>query len=124
MTATTIATFTQNRQNQTRLRATTSSSRSCWLSSPKRLGRGISRWKTMSTTPRKQTTSPSAATIDQNHDQPSVWFSQTTTAGAVMSATAVAARVSRRHWLASSVRELSACCNPPIGCASVATFEA
>ncbi len=58
--------------------------------------------------PRKQTTRPSAARIDQNHDQPSVWLSQTTTAGAVMSATAVAARVSRRHWLASSF-ELSAC---------------
>jgi hypothetical protein len=77
----------------------------------------------MSIKPRKQTTSPSAATIDQNHDQPSVWFSQTTTAGAVISATTVAARVSLRHWLASSA-ELSACCNPPIGCASVATFEA
>jgi len=38
-----------------------------------------------------------AATIDQNHDQPSVWFSQTATAGAVMRATAVAARVSLRH---------------------------
>jgi hypothetical protein len=35
----------------------------------------------------------------------------------------VAARVSLRHWLASSA-ELSVCCNPPIGCASVATFEA
>ena len=68
-------------------------------------------------------TSASAARIDQNHDQPWVWLNQTTSAGAVMSATAVAARVSRRHWLASSA-ELSACCNPPIGCASVATFEA
>ena len=38
-------------------------------------------------TPRKHTTSASAARIDQNHDQPCVWFSQTTTAGAVRSAT-------------------------------------
>ena len=49
--------LTQKRQNQTRRRATTSSSRSCWLSRPKRLGRGISRWKRRSMTPRKQTTS-------------------------------------------------------------------
>ena len=45
----------------------------------------------------------SAARIDQNHDQPCVWFSQTTMAGAVMSATIVAARVRRRHWTASSL---------------------
>ena len=68
-------------------------------------------------------TSASAARIDQNHDQPWVWLNQTTNAGAVMSATTVAARVSRRHWLASSV-ELSAYCSTPIGCASVATFSA
>ena len=93
----TIDALTQKRQNQTRRRATTSSSRSCWLSRPNRLGRGISRWNTRSTSPRKTTTSPSAATVDQNHDQPWVWFSQTTTAGAVSSATSVAARVRRRH---------------------------
>ncbi len=72
-------------------------------------------------TPRKHTTSASAARIDQNHDQPCVWFSQTTTAGAVRSATTVAARVRRRHWLASSF-ESSTCWKPPTGCASVATF--
>ena len=120
MRATTIAAFTQNRQNQTRLRATTSSSRSCALSNPKRLGRGMSRWKTRSTTPRKQTTRPSAATIDQNHDQPCVWLNQTTNAGAVIRATAVAARVRRRHCDASSL-ESSACWKPPTGCASDAT---
>src|SRR4026207_162501 len=61
MSATTIAAFTQNRQNQTRRRATTSSSRSCWLSRPKRLGRGISRWKTTAMTPRKEAEAPPAA---------------------------------------------------------------
>ena len=111
MIATTIAALTQKRQNQTRRRATTSSSRSCWLSSPKRLGRGIIRWKTRSTRPRKTTTSASAARIDQYQAQPWVWFSQMTTTGAVRSATAVAARVRRRHWLASSV-EISPCRSP------------
>ena len=72
ITPTISAVLNQKRQNQTRRRAITSSSRSCLLSSPNRLGRGISRWKTRSTTPRKQMTSPSAARVDQNHDQPSV----------------------------------------------------
>ena len=108
---TTIANLIQKRQNQTRRLATTSSSRSCGLSSPNRLGRGISLWKMTSTTPRKQTTRRSAARIDQSHDQPCVWFSQTTTAGAVMSATIVAARVSRRHWPASSL-DSSLCWKP------------
>ena len=64
-TIATIATFSQKRQNQTRRRATTSSSRSCWLSSPKRLGRGMKRWKTRSKTPRKQTT-----TSERGEDRP------------------------------------------------------
>ena len=71
MIVTQIAVLTQNRQNQTLRRATTSSSRSCWLSSPNRLGRGIMRWKMRSTSPRKQTTTKSAARIDQYQAQPS-----------------------------------------------------
>ena len=108
MAPTTIAVLSQKRQNQTRRLATTSSSRSCWLSSPNRLGRGIIRWKSEVDESPEADDETSAARIDQNHDQPSVWLSQMTTAGAVSSATAVAARVRRRHWLASSF-ELSAC---------------
>ena len=43
----------QNRQNQARRRPTTSSSRRVWLSSPNRLGHGISRRKRRSAKPRK-----------------------------------------------------------------------
>ncbi len=82
----------------------------------------MKRWKIRSKAPRKQTTTSSAARIDQYHAQPCVWLNQMTSAGAVMSATAVAARVSLRHWLASSV-ESSVACKPPRGCASVATVE-
>ncbi len=82
----------------------------------------MKRWKTRSKTPRKQTTTRSAARIDQYHAQLCVWLNQTTSAGAVRSATTVAARVNRRHWLASSV-ESSVSCKPPSGWASVATFE-
>src|SRR5688572_20276352 len=118
----TIAAFTQKRQNQTRRRATTSSSRSWGLSRPKRLGRGIALWKARSATPRKQTTKRNAASTDQYQAQPCVWLNQTTSAGAVRTATTVAARVSFRHWPASS-EESSLSRNPPIRCASDATCE-
>jgi hypothetical protein len=46
-----ITTLNQNRQNQARRRPTTSSSRRVWLSSPNRLGHGISRRKRRSRSP-------------------------------------------------------------------------
>ena len=65
-----MPTFTQKRQNQARRRATTSSSRSSWLSEPKRLGHGIAFRKKRSVTPRPTITSTSAATLDQSQLQP------------------------------------------------------
>jgi hypothetical protein len=118
----TIAAFTQKRQNQTRRLATTSSSRSCWLSRPKRLGRGISRWKTGSMTPPKQTMSPERRD-DRPEPRPALGLVQPDDdGGRGEQATAVAARVRRRHWLASSF-ESSTCWKPPTGCASLATVE-
>ena len=67
------------------------------LSSPNRLGRGMTQWKPRSARPRTQTTRNSEAVSDQYHAQPCVWLSQTKTAGAVSRATKVAARVSLRH---------------------------
>ena len=90
------------RQYQARRRLMMSSSRNCWLSAPKRLGHGISRRKRRSTKPRKAITIPRVATSDQSVLQPLYWCSQTKSAGLVRTATKVAARVSRRHWSASS----------------------
>ena len=53
-----------------------SSSRSCWLSAPKRLGQGIMRRKRRSAKPRKTITTPSVASSDQYHAQPLCWLNQ------------------------------------------------
>jgi hypothetical protein len=91
------------RQYHARRRPMMSSSRSRWLSAPKRLGQGIRRRKRRSAKPRKTITTPSVASSDQYHDQPFCCVNQMKSAGLVSSATTVAARVSRRHWSASSV---------------------
>ena len=58
------------RQYQARRRPMMSSSRSCWLSAPKRLGQGIRRRKRRSAKPRKTMTTPSVASRAQYHAQP------------------------------------------------------
>ena len=117
----TIANRAFFRQYHARRRPITSSSRNCWLSAPKRLGHGISRRKSRSAKPRNTITTPSVATSDQSVLQPLYSLNQTKSAGLVSSATAVAARVRRRHWSASSV-ETAACgrTNPASGCSAVA----
>ena len=110
------------RQYHARRRPITSSSRSCWLSAPKRLGHGISLRKIRSAKPRNTITTPSVA--EQRPAsvlQPLYCLNQMKSAGLVSSATAVAARVRRRHWSASSV-ETAACgrTNPASGCSAVA----
>jgi len=64
------------RQYQARRRPMMSSSRSCWLSAPKRLGQGIKRRKSRSAKPRKTMTTPSVASSDQYHAQPLCWLNQ------------------------------------------------
>jgi len=88
------------RQNHTRLRATTSSSRSA-SSAPKRLGHGMKRRSTTSTRPRNAITSRNVPSSDQPTLHPCTWCSQTKAAGAVRTATTVATRVRRRHSAAS-----------------------
>ena len=63
-------------QYQARRRPMMSSSRSCWLSAPKRLGQGIMRRKRRSAKPRKTITTPSVASSDQYHAQPLCWLNQ------------------------------------------------
>ncbi len=92
----------QKRQNQARRRPTMSSSRSCTLSVPNRLGHGISRWKSRSAKPRKTTTTPTVASSDTHQFQPFCCVNQTKSAGLVSTATIVAARVSVRQPRASS----------------------
>ena len=60
----------QNRQNQARRWLITSSSRSCWLSRPNRLGHGIMRWKIRSTKPRNTTRMPNVASAVTHQFQP------------------------------------------------------
>ena len=59
------AIFAHQRQNQTRRRATTSSSRSSGLSIPNKLGHSMKRWKIRSSRPRKAATERIVATIAQ-----------------------------------------------------------
>ena len=99
---TSSATLNQKRQNQARRRPTTSASRSSALSTPNRLGHGISLRKTRSAKPRKTITTPSAASSETHQLQPFCWLNQTNSAGAVITATTVATRVRRRHERASS----------------------
>jgi len=91
------------RQYQARRRPITSSSRSRGLSAPKRLGQGIRRRKKRSAKPRKTITTPTVAASDQSVLQPLYSLNQMKRAGLVSTATAVAARVRRRHWSASTV---------------------
>ena len=107
-----IATLNQNRQNQARRRPTTSSSRRVWLSSPKRLGHGISRRKRRSAKPRKTITIASVASRATHQSQLFCCVNQTNNAGAVRTATTVAARVSFRQLFASS-SEASPCARVP-----------
>jgi len=107
-------------QNQARRRATTSSSRSRWSSVPNSVGHGISRRSPRSIAPRNPTTIPRAARIAQPTESPACRWNQTKAAGLVISATAVAARRSRRHWSASS--RLAS--EPPPGRISVSTSVA
>jgi hypothetical protein len=72
-----IETLNQKRQNQTRRRLTTSSSRSCWLSEPNRLGHGIARRNSRSTSPRKAITRKKVPTSDQRTLQPLTSWNQT-----------------------------------------------
>ena len=93
------------RQYQARRRAITSSSRSCWLSAPKRLGQGIRRRKSEVGEAAEDDHDPEASPSSAQHQlQPSYSWNQMKTAGLVRTATIVAARVSARHWSASSVR--------------------
>ncbi len=92
----------QNRQNQARLRPITSSSRRSSLSTPNRLGQGISLRKRSSANPRKTTTIPRLASNACHQGQSFCWLNQTKSAGAVMTATTVATRVSLRQLRASS----------------------
>ncbi len=72
------------------------------LSTPKRLGHGISFRKMRSAKPRKTMTIARAASSDVHQLQPFCCENQTNSAGAVITATTVATRVSRRHERASS----------------------
>ena len=112
------------RQYQARLRPMTSSSRSCWLSAPKRLGHGISVRKSRSAKPRNTITTPTVATSDHGVLQPVYSLNETNSAGLVNSATTVAARVSRRHWSASSC-ETAGCgrTDPASGCSAVTIYQ-
>ena len=67
----------QKRQNQARRRPTMSSSRSSALSTPKRLGHGISLRKTRSAKPRKTITIPSEASRAFQQLQPFCCVNQT-----------------------------------------------
>ena len=102
-TTITIASRSFLRQYQARRRPITSSSRSCWLSEPNRLGHGIIRRKSRSEKPRKTMTTPNVARSAQYQAQPLYSLNQMKSAGLVRMATMVAARVSVRHWSASSV---------------------
>ena len=102
------ATRNQNRQNHARRRPTTSSSRRVWLSTPNRLGHGMSRRNRRSTNPRKTITIPRVARRAVGHDQSFCFTNQTNSAGAVRRATAVAARVSVRQLRASSSEDVPA----------------
>jgi hypothetical protein len=86
----------QKRQNQTRLRATTSSFWSA-ASAPNRLGHGISQRNTMSTRPRKAITSKNVHTSAHGTLSPAWEWNHTNAAGLVRTATNVAARVSLRR---------------------------
>ena len=101
MTVTISATVTPMRsqkcQNHARRRPSTSSSRCCWLSRPKRLGHGISRRNSRSTRPRNAITISRVTTSAFQNGQ---WFwrmKNAISAGLVRTATKVAARVSRRQ---------------------------
>jgi hypothetical protein len=123
-TPTKIPVLTQKRQNQARRRATTSSWRSCSLSEPNRLGQGIAFRKKRSVTPRATMTTPSAPRIDHSQLQPVYSWKYSASAGLVSRKTAVAARVSRRQWSASSVT--GAPCgrdSPASGCSAVAMYQ-
>ena len=97
-----IAILNQKRQNQARRRPTMSSSRASTLSTPKRLGHGIRRRNSRSVKPRNTITTVSDASSATHQLQSFCWVNQTNRAGAVMIATIVATRVSRRHERASS----------------------
>ena len=71
------AILNQNRQNHARRRPTMSSSRSAWLSTPKRLGAGISRRKRRSAKPRKTTTIASVARSAFHQTMSFCWVNQT-----------------------------------------------
>ena len=97
MIAIQIAARSQKRQNHTRRRLTTSSSRSLRLSSPNRLGHGIARLNARSTMPRNAITIRNVARSDVPSPQPSTSCSQMKAAGLVSRATAVADQRRRRH---------------------------
>ena len=101
-TTTMSAALNQKRQNQARRRPTMSSSRSSALSTPNRLGHGINFRKTRSANPRNTITIPRETNRAFQKLQPFCCVNQTTSAGAVITATTVATLVSRRHERASS----------------------
>src|SRR5438445_5996806 len=96
-------------------RLTMSSSRRRMSSVPKRLGQGITRRTSRSTSPRKPITTPAVAAIDQPTLKPSWLRNHMKAAGLVSSAISVATRVSRRSCPASAsdsspVRSLPTTC--------------
>ena len=111
------------RQYQTRRRLMTSSSRSSGPSWPKRVGHGIQRRTSTSTKPRKTITTTSVASSAQYQAQPSCSLNQTKSTGLVRTATTVAARVSRRHWSASSIEGVGSAGVRPVSGSAVAIFR-
>ena len=90
------------RQNHVRRRATTSSS-AISRSTPYMLGHGSIRRASTSISPRKAITLPIVAATAPSSDSPSLSYRTTKNSGLVNSATAVAARLRRRHSPASIV---------------------
>ena len=92
----------QNRQNHARLLPTTSASRRSELSTPNRLGQGMTLRNMRSANPRKTITIASDARTDCHQFHPTCCENQTKRAGSVMTATTVATRVRRRQESARS----------------------
>src|SRR6185437_11800676 len=116
-----VAVRYQKRHVQARRRLTTSSSRSRVSSVPKRLGQGMSRRMTRSTSPRKPITTPKVAAIEAPTPRCVLCRNQKYAAGLVRTAMKVATRASRRSCEArttdSSLERNSVL---PVGSAAVA----
>src|SRR6266536_4561858 len=98
-----IQNLSQKRQNHARRRFVASSSVSCALSTPKRLGQGMIRRSSTSARPRKTTQTQSVRKSDQPVGQPWCRWNQKKTAGELRTATMVAMRENPRQAIASEV---------------------